>query len=75
MIEVVLVCESCGARSEALEGHAIDRYDYHDAPMEGLTVWEPAGWRVFDLNDRTLCPACSGIKLTPPLDVRGAGRK
>lgn len=44
MIEVELVCDVCGARKKSPDVNTIDRYDYHDAPSDGVTFWEPKGW-------------------------------
>lgn len=48
-VEVTLVCSTCEAQSEPVLAHAIDRYTYHDAPLDGLDLSLPTGW-VWDLD-------------------------
>lgn len=58
-IFATFVCDypECEAISEPVETHEIDRYDWHDAPMEGLMVTEPSGWLRDILYNWIACPA------------------
>jgi hypothetical protein len=60
-VEVTLICIACGRRSEPVEGHDIDRYEWHDAPSDGINITIPPNW-VMNLDpfgdgpEIVLCP-------------------
>lgn len=43
-VEVTLICSECGTRSQTIEGRPIDRYEYHDAPFDGIDAPTPPNW-------------------------------
>jgi hypothetical protein len=44
LVEVTLICVECGKRSDPIEGRHIDRYEWHDAPDDGIDISVPRPW-------------------------------
>jgi hypothetical protein len=59
MIEVILTCIDCSAKSEPVVASSIDTYTYHDAPSDGVVFDEPDHWWLYVDRDIVLCPAHS----------------
>lgn len=63
MIQIVLQCNECSVTCEPFDASPIDRYEYHDAPTDGVAIHNyPRGWHISpdgyyqNLNLLALCP-------------------
>lgn len=57
-ILAIFICDypECSKRSDPVLTDYIDTYSYHDAPGDGVTACEPAGWLHDILYRWIACP-------------------